>query len=230
MLTDRSLFPNPAPTQLAIMPQSPEVVGENYSQRPTETPHNTPSGITSGAPFPHALQKMASGPRAFPGLGPVANLLAPDREGVSPSCWENRGQWRVHPKIRSGVACSSQMPLSLPAELELNHRSALLEPCAVAACCAAAARRPPLPPAPRHAAPEQTMTGRASRDSAWRTALRPPLPPLPPPPPPQPPQPPLCLRKRTQHESPRSLPTARSPRPPPHLWPITELEVFPPPP
>lgn len=45
----------------------------------------------------------------------------------------------MHQKIRSGVACSSQMPLSLPAELEFNHRSALLEPCAVAAAAAAAA-------------------------------------------------------------------------------------------
>lgn len=45
----------------------------------------------------------------------------------------------MHHQIGSGVACSSQMPLSLPAELELNHRSALLEPCAVAASAAAAA-------------------------------------------------------------------------------------------
>lgn len=190
---------------------------------PPESPQVRPS------PTPFRRWPRALGPSQAWVLWPTSSLLT--ERGVSPSCWENRGQWRVHPKIRSGVACSSQMPLSLPAELELNHRSALLEPCAVAACCAAAARRPPLPPAPRHAAPEQTMTtGRASRDSAWRTALWPPLPPLPPPPPPQPPQPPLCLRKRTQHESPRSLPTARSPRPPPHLWPITELEVFPPPP
>lgn len=54
------------------------------------------------------------------------------------------------------------MPLSLPAELELNHRSALLEPCAAAAfspAAAAAARA-------TRAVPEQTMTGRASRNSA----------------------------------------------------------------
>lgn len=130
---------------------------------------------------------------------------------------ERRAQRRARPpRLRSGVACSSQMPLSLPAELELNHRGALLEPCAATASAAARAR---------HAAPEQMTTGLASRDSALRT--RPP----PPPPAPRRPRALLCLRQRTQREPPRSLPTARaSQASPPRLRPIRTPRVFPPPP
>lgn len=224
MLTDRFLFPNPAQTQLAIMPQSPQVVGEithsgpqkHLTTYPPESPQVRPS------PTPFRRWPRALGPSQAWVLWPPPRYR---QTGVSPRAWENRGKWRVHHQIRSGVACSSQMPLSLPVELELNHRSALLEPCAAsAAAAAAAAAARPRRDTTRHAAPQQTMTGWASRDSAFSTALRPvlPAPPLP--------QPPLCLRKRTQRESPRSLPTARPPRPPAHLRPITELEVFPPPP
>lgn len=65
-------FPKPRPNTACYYATITTGSRWNYSQWPTETPHNVPSRITSGAPFPHPLQKMASGPQAFPSLGPVA--------------------------------------------------------------------------------------------------------------------------------------------------------------
>lgn len=154
LLTDRFLFPNPVPTQLAIMPQSTQVAGEITHSGPqkhlTTYPLESPQVRPSPTPFrrwPRALR---------PSQAWV--LWPPPRYGqtrVSPRAWEKRGQWRVHHQIRSGVACSSQMPLSLPAELELNHRSALLEPCAVAASAASRPRRD----TPRRASTDDDRTG-----------------------------------------------------------------------
>lgn len=157
VLTDRFLFPNPAQTQLAIMPQSPQVVGEithsgpqkHLTTYPPESPQVRPS------PTPFRRWPRALGPSQAWVLWPPPRYR---QTGVSPRAWENRGKWRVHHQIRSGVACSSQMPLSLPVELELNHRSALLEPCAASAAAAAAAAAA-RPPAPRH-----DTTRRASTD------------------------------------------------------------------
>lgn len=173
---------------------------------------------------PDRLRRALPPPPSEASLGPLRPAQArvlrpPPRKSLVPDPGQRTGRTAAStpppPRVQSGVACSSQMPLSLPAELELNHRGALLEPCAAASSAAARAR---------HAAPEQMTTGLASRDSALRT--RPP-----PPPPPRRPRALLCLRQRTQREPPHSLPTARaSQASPPRLRPITTPRVFPPPP
>lgn len=160
------------------------------------------------------------GPSGLPKPGPCGHLLATDREELvpDPGRTEDSGECttrsdRALPAARRCLCPSPRNWNSTTAARSWNHVLSLPPP-----------PLPPPPPVPRHAAPEKTMTGRASRDSAFRTSQSPVLrpPPLP--------QAPLCLRKRTQRESPRSLPTALPPRPPPHLRPITDLEVFPPPP
>lgn len=143
VLTD-DFFPTPVPTQPAVWPQSPQLASEITHGGPQKHHPSQQCAlprITSGAPFPHSLQETASGAQAFPGLGPCGHLLAPDGGAGARSEAEDGGQWRAHHQMRPGVACSSQMPLSLPAELELNHRSARLEPCAAAASAAAARAR-----------------------------------------------------------------------------------------
>lgn len=160
------------------------------------------------------------GPSGLPRPGSCGHLLATDRVELvpDPGGTEDSGECttrsdRALPAARRCLCPSPRNWNSTTAARSWNHVLSL-PPLPL----------PPLPPAALHTAPEKTMTGRASRDSAFRTSQRP----VPPPPPL--PQPPLCLRKRTQRESPRSLPTALPPRPPPHLRPITDLEVFPPPP
>lgn len=63
VLTNRFLFPNPAPTQLAIMPQSPQVAGEITHSGPqthlTMYPPESPQARPSPTPFrrwPRALR------------------------------------------------------------------------------------------------------------------------------------------------------------------------------
>lgn len=141
------------------MPQSPQVVGEithsgpqkHLTTYPPESPQVRPS------PTPFRRWPRALGPSQAWVLWPPPRYR---QTGVSPRAWENRGKWRVHHQIRSGVACSSQMPLSLPVELELNHRSALLEPCAASAAAAAAAAAALLSPPPPEEAPRAGGVGR----------------------------------------------------------------------
>lgn len=147
----------------------------------------------------------------LPRPGSCGHLLATDRQELvpEPGRTEDSGECttrsdRALPAARRCLCPSPRNWNSTTAARSWNHVPSLPPP-------------PPTRAATRHAAPQQTMTGRESRDSAFRTALRPVLPP------PPLPQPPLCLRKRTQRESPRSLATARPPRPPAHLRPITEL-------
>nr|XP_034364540.1 formin-like protein 14 [Arvicanthis niloticus] len=198
------------------MPQSPQVKLLTVAHR--NTSQYTLRNHHRRALPPHPSED-GLGPSGLPRPGSSGLLLATDREelvpdpgGTEDSSECTRRSDRALPAARRCLCPSPRNWNSTTAARSWNHVLSL----------------PPLPlpppPAPRHAAPEQTMTGRASRDSAFRTSLRRMLRP------PQLPQPPLCLRKRTQRESPRSLPTALQPRPPPHLWPITELEVFPPPP
>lgn len=164
------------------------------------------------------------GPSGFPRPGSCGHLLATDRQELvpEPGRTEDSGECttrsnRALPAARRCLCPSPRNWNSTPAARSWNHVLSL--PPSAAAAAARPCRDTTL-----HAAPQQTMTGRESRDSAFRMALRPVLPP------PPLPHPPLCLRKRTQRESPGSLPTAGPPRPPAHLRPITELEVFPPPP
>lgn len=84
VLTDRFLFPNPAQTQLAIMPQSPQVVGEithsgpqkHLTTYPPESPQVRPS------PTPFRRWPRALGPSQAWVLWPPPRYRQTDRKSV----------------------------------------------------------------------------------------------------------------------------------------------------
>lgn len=131
------------PSSLVRLDPLQAVDGGLTSQWPTETR----PARRRRAP-PPLSSEGGLGPAGLRGPGSWGHLLAPHEEELVPAFGPrskavNSGVRTTRP----GVARSSQMPLSLPAELELNHRSALLEPCAASAAAAATARA-------RNAAPD----------------------------------------------------------------------------
>lgn len=124
------------PDQLAVPPQSPQGGGSNY----LTLAHRNASQLTR----PNHLRRPRPSPTPLSGLSPSspsrASVLWPSpHEEEFVSAFKARIEGSGKRTTRSGVAWRSQLPLSLPAELEPNNRSALLEPCAASASAASAA-------------------------------------------------------------------------------------------
>lgn len=81
VLTDRFLFPNPALTQLAIMPQSPQVKLLTVAHR--NTSQYTLRNHHRRALPPHPSED-GLGPSGLPRPGSSGHLLATDREELVP--------------------------------------------------------------------------------------------------------------------------------------------------
>ena len=109
----------------------------------TELTHPINSGGPRPSPLPSDSGLSLSGPpwASVPWSPPHGDKLVP----VFKARIEGSGESTTRP----GVARRSQLPLSLPTELEPNNRRALLEPCAAATSASAAAAARPAALAPR---------------------------------------------------------------------------------
>lgn len=93
----------------------------NHSAWPPETPPSTPARIASDAPFPHPLQKPASGSPALPGPGPAATSEEVTRSGSRAESGEHSGE---HGPPGSGRALPAARRCLCPSPRNWNSTTA----------------------------------------------------------------------------------------------------------